>query len=113
MIKVGRKYKPVSSRPVKGGAETQFSIPQSHRDSNGNLVYDGFLNILCTGKYPWVKGCGDMIEIKKIIGASRRTDNDKVFVGLICEIEYHTAKQMALAKEDGGSWDDDIPDELL
>ena len=113
MVKVGNKYKPSLARQVWGGELTQFSIPQTHKDESGDIVRDGFINVLCKGVYPWVKDNGDQIEIKKITGASLKWYKGKPYFGITAEIEYHTARDLALAKEDGGSWDDDIPEELL
>lgn len=113
MIKVGQRYKPFSARLVNGGSLTQFSIPQGHKDKEGGYHQDGFINVLCKGQYPFYKGNGDQIEIKSISGVSVYKANGNQYVGVVADIDYISAKAVSLAKEDGGSWDDDIPEELL
>lgn len=112
MLKTGHKYKPSSMRTVKGGL-TQFSIPQTHFEKGNGYVRDGFINVLCKGSYPWIKDCDDHILIKQINGVSIRTMGDRLYCGIVAEIEYLTAREASLQKEGGGSWDDDIPEELL
>lgn len=112
MIRIGSKVKPFSARILRGGNLTQFSIPQSHTDQDGGYHKDGFINFLCKGDYSWKKG--DIIKITKINGVSIRKANGNQYVGVVGEIEYIRQKDAELEKPDGsGSWDDDIPEELL
>lgn len=114
MIKVGQTLKPYSARLVDGGKKTQFSIPQYHNDKDGNFHKDGFINIVVNGNYPWTKGCNDTIKLNKILAISIWKANGNQYVGIVAEIEYITQKQNPYGKPDGsGSWDTDIPEELL
>lgn len=114
MIKVGQLLKPYSARLVSGGKKTQFSIPQYHKDEDGNFHKDGFINLVAKGNYPWVKGSNDVIKLVAVKSVSIWKANGNQYVGIAADIEYITAEQNPYDKPDGtGSWDDDIPDELL
>lgn len=92
---------------------TQFSIPQSHRNSKGEVVQDGFISLVALGEYPFERG--DRIRVLKLNGATlRKASNGLPYFTVYADVEliketYRPIKGQRDIKKLGG----DIPEELL
>lgn len=111
-IKANGRVCPNNARYIEKWG-TQFSIPQSHKNSQGETVLDGFISLMADGEYPYERG--DSIKIQKIKGVTlRKASNGQTYYTVYAEVEliketYRPMKGQRDIKKVGG----DIPEELL
>ena len=111
-IKANGRVYPNSSRYIEGWG-TQFSIPQAHKNSQGETVLDGFISLMADGEYPFERG--DSIKINKIKGVTlRKANNGQSYYTVYAEIELiKETYRMKKGKRDTARLKDELPDELL
>lgn len=111
-VKTGASIIPCAARYLQGWG-TQFSIPQTHKNERGEIVYDGFISVIASGEYPFEKG--DRIKILKIKSATlKKANNGVTYYTVFADIELvKETYRVRKGQRDISKIKDNIPEELL